>query len=104
MKETQWERAEDCPEDALEQARQQEDALFAQALEKQHQKAEAPYSDIIVTQCMLCVGLCLGVLVWNYFAPEAALRWLAYCREQLHQLWVPELLEPFLRLDLPVYA
>ena len=36
MKETQWERAEDCPEDALEQARQQEDALFAQALEKQH--------------------------------------------------------------------
>ena len=35
MKEPQWERAEDCPEDALEQARQQEDALFAQALEKQ---------------------------------------------------------------------
>ena len=74
MKETQWERAEDCPEDALEQARQQEDALFAQALEKQQRKAEAPYSDIIVTQCMLCVGLCLGVLIWNYFAPEAALR------------------------------
>ena len=44
MKETQWERAEDCPEDALEQARQQEDALFAQALEKQQRKAEAPYS------------------------------------------------------------
>lgn len=71
---------------------------------KQQRKAEAPYSDIIVTQCMLCVGLCLGVLIWNYFAPEAALSWLAYCREQLHQLWVPELLEPFLRLDLPVYA
>lgn len=104
MKETQWERAEDCPEDALEQARQQEDALFAQALEKQQRKAEAPYSDIIVTQCMLCVGLCLGVLIWNHFAPESALRWLAYCREQLHQLWGPELLEPFLRLDLPVYA
>lgn len=104
MSETQWERAADCPEDALEQARRQEEALFAQAVEQQQKKAEAPYSDIIVTQCMLCVALCLGVLIWNYFAPGSALRWLTYCREQLHQLWQPELLEPFLRMDLPVYA
>ena len=49
MHETQWERAEDWPEE-LEQARQQEDALLAQALEKQQKRAEAPYGDMEVTQ------------------------------------------------------
>ena len=103
MDETQWERAEDWPEER-EQARQQADALLAQALEKQQNRAEAPYSDIVVTQCMLCVGLCLGVLIWNFLAPEPAFRLLVYCREQLYQLWQPELLEPFLHLTPAVYA